>query len=945
VPDSGGDDESLTFWYDNGPAEGMSAAFRQAEDRTRTLRWPRWSLRLHPREWSWPRWHPFRWLGDFFAFLAAADPEAVVPARERHRSATLGLLMAVATAQAFYAATLFMSVSLGRPFLDQAGFGAVFALSVYLIDRSIVSYPSAIKTDRQGNLRPPKKASWVVGIRVIIAIAAALLMSEMILLQVFAADINEQIQTDHIATTAATDKQIQANYQGRIAPLQGQIDNTANLLSARNADVNNAYAAMNCQEFGCPAQHITAGFGPGYDAAKIEWENAVTAQDTARTDQKSIQAKDQPQINSLETAEQKAINGAQPAINHADKVLSQEEAFGQLTLANGTVLAVRVLLSLLILGIDLAPILTKLSGRTSLNDILAHSNDFLAMEDNRRRVATRLYHFAQQGDADRARQQLEAETAVFQAQQTADVLRHQAQQEAGVERARADAKADTDRHEIDFQAQLTTLRQESDFDQQSRLISYRYPGPGRSPSANVGFGAPSGPVVNGGFGVQGDPGANGGGPGPYGGQAWEQPQGNGDSGAPGDGDLQTIVFRHEPPVAVDEGEPGPAVQQDLAYYSAPPVGAYGVPATRNAPAVSELPSPSFPEPDQPPLTQLDRTWSAPDGLTAERDEIAEIYFPPEQEPAPLDGRWVLKGRLPGVDKSGGGTVSRARDLQGDPNAWFVVKTVPSGLATRRAPGVSSQIAGVRHEQRMARQRLNHPHIGQVIDSGEDNGYFYLVYPLYEPGSLTTYCSWRRGQLDLPWAAQVILDVLDGLVAAAARDLVHLDIKPGNIVLDGSRARVIDWGFSRMPHAGNVSTLVQRGTPFFACPEQFTGPRDGWDTPLADLYGVGATFYWLLTGEAPLQRQIRSEADLDFAGYRELLKKKARPEPVRRLVNDVPRPVSNLIDRWLSLDPARRVPRRTPMDGALQAARAELLALMPSLPPVAVGQVTARRRKR
>lgn len=503
-------------------------------------------------------------------------------------------------------------------------------------------------------------------------------------------------------------------------------------------------------------------------------------------------------------------------------------------------------------------------------------------------------------------------------------------------------------HEIELQAQLAKLRQESDFDQQSRLISYRYPGPGHSSGAKSGLGYQGGPEVYGGFGVQSDPGANRGSPGPYGGQDWEPSPAPGRFAGQGDGDLETTVFHHDPPVAVDESDP--SAQAGLVYHSTPPAVAYQLPPARNAPAVSEPPSSSFPESEQPPLTRLDQsgfnqTWPTPGGLAVDRDEIAEIYFPPEQQPAALDGRWVLKGSLPGVDKGGGGTVSRARDLQGDPNAWFVVKTVPSGLATRRAPGVSSQIAGVRHEQRMARLRLDHPHIGQVIDSGEDNGYFYLVYPLYEPGSLTTYCSWMRGQLDLPWAAQVILDVLDGLVAAAAHDLVHLDIKPGNIVLEGSRARVIDWGFSRIPHASNVSSLVQRGTPFFACPEQFTGSRDGWDTPLADLYGVGATFYWLLTGEAPLQRQIRAEADLDFAGYRELLKKKARPKPVRRLVKDIPRPVSNLIDCWLSLDPARRVPRRTPMNGSLQAARAELLALMPSLPPVPVGQVTVRRRKR
>lgn len=77
--------------------------------------------------------------------------------------------------------------------------------------------------------------------------------------------------------------------------------------------------------------------------------------------------------------------------------------------------------------------------------------------------------------------------------------------------------------------------------------------------------------------------------------------------------------------------------------------------------------------------------------------------------------------------------------------------------------------------------------------------------------------------------------------------MHLDIKPGNIVLDGEHARVIDWGLSRVWNASQPSTWIERGTPFFACPEQLIRPQAGWATPAADLYGVGATFYWLLTG--------------------------------------------------------------------------------------------------
>jgi len=203
------------------------------------------------------------------------------------------------------------------------------------------------------------------------------------------------------------------------------------------------------------------------------------------------------------------------------------------------------------------------------------------------------------------------------------------------------------------------------------------------------------------------------------------------------------------------------------------------------------------------------------------------------------------------------------------------------------------------------------------------------YPLYEPGSLARYCRWIGDRRTLGWCARVIDEVLSGLIAASAVGLVHLDIKPGNIVLDGDRARVIDWGLSRVWDATDPSTLIERGTPFFASPEQLIRPQERWDKPWADLYGVGATFYWLLAGQAPLQYEARSGYDL--MEYRKLLLAGVRPQPVHKLVTGVPRPLGNLIDRWLSFDPERRVPPGTPMAGALRAARGELGALRRSCP--------------
>ena len=132
-----------------------------------------------------------------------------------------------------------------------------------------------------------------------------------------------------------------------------------------------------------------------------------------------------------------------------------------------------------------------------------------------------------------------------------------------------------------------------------------------------------------------------------------------------------------------------------------------------------------------------------------------------------------------------------------------------------------QQLGVRHEEarRLGWSALTS---GRSSTTAMTCGFSYLVYPLYQPGSLATYCGWIGDRRTLGWCAQVIDEVLSGLMAASAVGLVHLDIKPGNIVLDGDHARVIDWGLSRVWNASQPSTWIVRGTPFFACPEQLTG---------------------------------------------------------------------------------------------------------------------------
>ncbi|HZR50237.1 MAG TPA: DUF4407 domain-containing protein [Streptosporangiaceae bacterium] len=864
MTDPHGLDQMLTFVYDDGPASSTPIVPRPESGPRRRWPQPRWPLLR--RRWrigdTWRalrRTHPFGRLGDFLLFLTAADSEKVGSRSERYRYGGVGLLMLVTSAQAFYAATLFASVSLGKSFRAEAGYGIFFAAAVYFIDRSIISFASPIRKDEKGTLAAPKKASWVLGLRVVIAVAAALLMSEMVLLQVFAGDITEQIQIDHIAAEKVAGSGIAANYQARIGTLQGQIDAAQGVVSKRQDDVSNAYHAMNCQEFGCPG--ITAGLGPGFAAAKVNWQNAVGRLSAAQNQLQSVRTTDQPQINQLTTAEQQAINGAAPAITNADKILSQEQAFWQLTVKNGTVLVVRLLLSLLILGIDLAPILTKLTGRTSVHDLRTYSDDFLEMEKNRHEVGTAVYQYARRSGVDRDVYDIELETVL-----------HRARRDADVARAEASAKADVDIYGIKLDASLGKYRHHHSYQAAKAALlpdaAHARPSPPPEPDD----------VID-----------------------------------PHQGHILGLVPAAAPTPA-DVVAPAGARAADRGDGLAPE-------------ADPDAPGPP-PDPDDLPDSAEVNGLA---GLITGFRETPDLFV--------LDRRWELHGPLPGADSGGGGTVWRAKDRLGDPRDWYVVKTVPSGQMDRQAAEYIQQLEMIKEKRTVG---LIDAHIGQIVGYGDDRGFSYLVYPLYKPGSLAVYWRWNQHRIRLPWCAQVIDEVLSGLIAASVLGLVHLDIKPGNIVLDGAKARVIDWGLSRVWNASRPSTWVAAGTPFFACPEQLFMPGAGWDTPRADLYGVGATVYWLLTGEAPLEYEAGDGKD--FVGFRNLIMGGARPQWVHELVRGVPRPLGLLIDSWLSADPAQRVPPGTAMVDSLRVAREQLRALTP-MPDVPVGQITGRRRGR
>ncbi|MFC6080504.1 protein kinase domain-containing protein [Sphaerisporangium aureirubrum] len=282
----------------------------------------------------------------------------------------------------------------------------------------------------------------------------------------------------------------------------------------------------------------------------------------------------------------------------------------------------------------------------------------------------------------------------------------------------------------------------------------------------------------------------------------------------------------------------------------------------------------------------------------------------------LNERWYLYASL-NADSSGMATLYRAYE-RADPGRTVVAKVFHQAQNDpQRFRTFLREVRGM---------RLSNPHIGEIIDSGRDekSKAVYLISPLYLPGSLNLHVQGQPGVgAPLRWSLWVVDQVLAGLEAAARSNMIHLDIKPQNIVLDGpSNIRIIDWGMSQLHEAGrSVSTVFPGGTKWFASPEQL-GYTSAAPSSLSDLYGVGALAYWLLTGAAPLRRQAGTD-DAGLVEVLHLMQAGVRPERADLAVPGVPAHVGRLIDRWLSYDPVERAPEGMGPSAALGWARLEL----------------------
>jgi serine/threonine-protein kinase len=211
-----------------------------------------------------------------------------------------------------------------------------------------------------------------------------------------------------------------------------------------------------------------------------------------------------------------------------------------------------------------------------------------------------------------------------------------------------------------------------------------------------------------------------------------------------------------------------------------------------------------------------------------------------------------------------------------------------------ADGAGDASASKLLAEAVAAAQIVHPNVVGIYDAEERGGAAFVAMELVEGIGLDRYLE-RRGRLDWRETVPLAVAMASGLAAAHGHDLVHRDIKPGNVLLghDGS-IKIADFGLATFLHKLNDAPGRVFGTPGFMAPEALQGqPLDA----RSDLYAVGVVLYRAVTGRYPVRG----------ATFRQLIQGTLNdPEPTPDELVDVPAEVAEPICALLRKRPDERL---------------------------------------
>jgi serine/threonine protein kinase len=296
---------------------------------------------------------------------------------------------------------------------------------------------------------------------------------------------------------------------------------------------------------------------------------------------------------------------------------------------------------------------------------------------------------------------------------------------------------------------------------------------------------------------------------------------------------------------------------------------------------------------------LAKSFSNPKSLAGEL--IRRDWLTPYQVNQVFQGRgsdlllesYVLLERL---GEGGMGIVFKARN-------WKLDRLVALKLIRKERLSNTEVVRRFQREVRAAAQ-LNHPNVVHAYDCGEcGDRHFYVME--YIDGIDLAQLVRRDGPLGVEQACDYIRQAALGLQHAYERGLVHRDIKPHNLLLSRSSGgqaliKILDMGLARLDQGGEVDsgTMTREGTVMgtldYIAPEQARNAHLA-DTR-ADLYSLGCTLYYLLTGQPPFPAGTATE---------KLLKHQIdEPPPIQSLRPEVPASLAALVPRVLGQQPGQ-----------------------------------------
>jgi serine/threonine-protein kinase len=222
-------------------------------------------------------------------------------------------------------------------------------------------------------------------------------------------------------------------------------------------------------------------------------------------------------------------------------------------------------------------------------------------------------------------------------------------------------------------------------------------------------------------------------------------------------------------------------------------------------------------------------------------------------------------------------------------------------------GIEDMVERFRAEG-IALAKLRHPGIVPIFDIRERDGLIYYIMPFVEGATLESRLEQRMPPFEV---RRILSELTDALAAAHRAQMIHLDIKPANVFLEGERGKVLlmDFGIAKAmtDYVSGKAPIV--GTPEYMSPEQAQGRANVIDQR-SDIYSLGALGYRMLVGRPPFSA----------SRFTQTLAKQVTEtaKPIREINPTVPKDFADAIMRCLAKDPADRFATALELRAALDA---------------------------